>query len=269
MLGEEGINEGIIGRTVRKLFDEKQKIIDLSRNTTSISMFVELLEIYNEKVYDLMTSDKEEIKVTSNEVVGNILVETKTAEDVLQILKLAQSRRCVKATNSNAVSSRSHLIFTIHFNALMDDTKTRKGKINICDLAGSERLSKSGANYVGVRSNEQVFVSASELYLNLPFPSTLFATQGALLEETKNINSSLSVLSNVIEKLQAGETKNVPYRESKLTFLLKNSLSGNSKTLAIVCCNPMPSHMSESLCSLRFAEKVNRIDLKAVTNYSC
>jgi kinesin family member C1 len=151
MLGDEGINEGIIGRTVRKLFDEKQKIIDLSRNKSHVSMFVELLEIYNEKVYDLMSSSREEIKVTSNEVVGNILVETKTAEDVLQILKLAQSRRCVKATNSNAVSSRSHLIFTIHFNVQIDDTKTRTGKINICDLAGSERLNKSGANLVGVR----------------------------------------------------------------------------------------------------------------------
>jgi Kinesin motor domain len=153
MLGEEGINEGIIGRTVRKLFDEKQKIVDLSRNTSHISMFVELLEIYNEKVYDLMSSSREEIKVTSNEAVGNILAETKTAHDIFEILKLAQSRRCVKATNSNAVSSRSHLIFTIHFNVQIDDTKTRTGKINICDLAGSERLNKSGANLVGVSTS--------------------------------------------------------------------------------------------------------------------
>lgn len=91
--------------------------------------------------------------------------------------------------------------------------------------------------------------------------------QGALLEESKNINKSLSVLSNVIERLQAGDS-NVPFRESKLTWLLKNSLSGNSKTLAIVCCNPLVEHFSESLSSLKFAEKVNRVDLKAQANFS-
>jgi len=71
----------------------------------------------------------------------------------------------------------------------------------------------------------------------------------------------------VIERLQAGDA-NVPFRESKLTFLLKNSLCGNSKTLAIVCCNPLAAHFNESLCSLRFAEKVNRVDLKAVANFT-
>lgn len=151
MLGAEGINEGIIGRTVRKLFEEKQKIIDLSRGESTITMFVELLEIYNEKVRDLLSSEKEELKLTSNEVVGNILVEVNTVEEVLQVLKLAQGRRCVKATNSNNESSRSHMIFTIHFKVTMSDGVTiRNGKVNICDLAGSERLDKSGANMVGV-----------------------------------------------------------------------------------------------------------------------
>lgn len=92
--------------------------------------------------------------------------------------------------------------------------------------------------------------------------------QGSLLDETKHINKSLSTLSNVIERLQAGD-KNVPFRESKLTFLLKDSLGGNSKTLAIVCCNPHVDHIQESLSSLRFATKVNRVDLKATANFSC
>lgn len=89
-----------------------------------------------------------------------------------------------------------------------------------------------------------------------------------MLEETKNINKSLSVLSNVIERLQAGD-KTIPFRESKLTYLLQNSLSGNSKTLAIVCCSPLTTHFHESLCSLRFAEKVNKCELKAVNSFSC
>jgi Kinesin motor domain len=152
MLGEEGINEGIIGRTVRKLFDEKQKIVDLSRGESNITISVELLEIYNEKVRDLLSSGREDLKLTSNEVVGNILVETNTVSEVLQVLKLAQGRRCVKSTNSNSESSRSHMIFTIHFKVTMNDGVTiRNGKVNICDLAGSERLDKSGANIVGVR----------------------------------------------------------------------------------------------------------------------
>jgi kinesin family member C2/C3 len=152
MLGEEGINEGIICRTVRKLYDEKQKIIDLSRGKSNITISVELLEIYNEKVRDLLSSNKEDLKVTSNEVVGNILVETNSVDDVLRVLQLAQSRRCVKATQSNQVSSRSHMIFTIHFQVVMEDGVTiRTGKVHICDLAGSERLSHSGANIVGVR----------------------------------------------------------------------------------------------------------------------
>jgi kinesin family protein C1 len=92
--------------------------------------------------------------------------------------------------------------------------------------------------------------------------------QGALLKETTHINKSLSVFSNVIECLQSGNS-NVPFRESKLTFLLQNSLGGNSKTLAIVCCNPLQAHFHESLCSLRLAAKINKVDLKAVANFSC
>ena len=88
------------------------------------------------------------------------------------------------------------------------------------------------------------------------------------MEESKNINKSLSVLSNVIEKLQAGDA-NPPFRESKLTMVLKDSLSGNSKTLAIVCCSPLSDSVNESVSTLRFAEKVNRVDLKAVANFSC
>ena len=82
------------------------------------------------------------------------------------------------------------------------------------------------------------------------------------MNETKNINSSLSTLSNVIEKLQAGSS-HVPFRDSKLTHLLKDSLTNDSKTLAIVCCNPLPEHYNESLCSLRFASKVAKVELKA------
>lgn len=98
--------------------------------------------------------------------------------------------------------------------------------------------------------------------------SPLFLLQGSLLRETQKINSSLSVLSKVIESLQSGSAT-IPYRESKLTTLLQNSLGGNSKTLSIVCLNPLSSHFHESLSSLRFAEKANKVELKAVGNFKC
>ena len=245
MLGKEG-DEGIIARAVKKLFGAKSEMEGLPRGASKVTISVELLEVYNEKVRDLLNQQtgpngKEiEITVTSKKVVGNIVCQTSSEEEVLAILKDAQKRRCVKATGSNDESSRSHMLFTIHFDVELSDGTVRNGKLNVCDLAGSERLDKSGTNAVG----------------------------GALLKETQNINKSLCVLSNVIERLQAGD-KNIPFRESKLTFLLKDSLSGNSKTLAIVCCNPLSAHMQESLGSLRFASKVNRVDLKAVANFSC
>lgn len=242
MLGEAG-NEGLIARAVDKMFSAKRELEEISAGSTKCDMSVELLEIYNEQVRDLLVpnagpSGREvALKVTSNEVVGNLRVPTSSEQEVMDVLSLAQSRRCVKATQSNSESSRSHMVFTLHFNVTMKNGMKRSGKLNVCDLAGSERLSKSGA-------------------------------QGDILKETKAINSSLSVLSNVIEKLQAGSTT-IPYRESKLTFLLQNSLGGNSKTLAIVCCNPHAAHFHESLCSLRFAEKVNKVELKAIANFSC
>lgn len=241
MLGEAG-NEGLVVRCVRKLFKAKRDIMHISKGETTAEVSIELVEIYQEKVKDLIRNGNTEshLQVVANDVVGNYHVKTETEDELMQILEMAQSQRCVKATASNAASSRSHMVCTIHFDVITEGDVQRQAKLHICDLAGSERLDKSGANSVG----------------------------GSLLEETKHINLSLSVLSNVIERLQKGE-KNVPFRESKLTQILKESLQGDSKTLAIVCCNPLVSNLNESLCSLRFAEKVNRVQLKSAANFSC
>ena len=151
MLGDES-NRGIIGRAVEKMFAAKHDLEILSRDEAEVTISVELLEVYNEKVRDLLAStNAREVKVTSEQVLGNIIVSTPTEEHVMKILALAQTRRCVKSTLSNAESSRSHLVFTIHFDVVMKDGMQRNGKLNICDLAGSERLTKSGANNVGVR----------------------------------------------------------------------------------------------------------------------
>ncbi|KAG7367206.1 kinesin motor domain containing protein [Nitzschia inconspicua] len=235
--------KGIIPRSIRKLFDSKREIEELSQGQKWVSMKIEMLEIYNENVRDLLASHAStdelgaSLKVVGGEAVGSIRQAVKTEAEVFKILKTAEKRRCVKATNSNATSSRSHLVFSIEYSVTSKDGSSNQvGKLNVCDLAGSERVSKSGAT-------------------------------GSILKEAQHINLSLSTLSNVIEKLQAGE-KNVPFRDSKLTSLLQNSLEGNSKTLCIVCCSPLQDHFHETLTSLRFAAKVGRVDLKAVHNFS-
>jgi Kinesin motor domain len=155
MLGNDG-NIGLIGRAVQLLFKQKKEMEDRSLGKTKVSVLVELLEVYNEKIRDLLSTEKDQsLTIASNDVVGNRIVATSTVKEVMNYLTLAQNRRCVKATASNSESSRSHLIFTLQFNATTTDgdaVHELNGKLNICDLAGSERLSKSGANMIGVRS---------------------------------------------------------------------------------------------------------------------
>jgi predicted nucleic acid-binding Zn-ribbon protein len=155
MLGDE-TSPGIVSRAVEKLFQSKREIEELSRGDATVQMSVELLEIYNERINDLLDPESpvnrndHSIKVVSKEVVGNVVVQTSSDSEVMELVALAQDRRCVKATASNTESSRSHMIFSINFCVTMNDGSTRSGKLNVCDLAGSERLGKSGTHLVGV-----------------------------------------------------------------------------------------------------------------------
>ena len=113
---------------------------------------------------------------------------------------------------------------------MTNEEMNREGLLHIVDLAGSERLDKSGS-------------------------------QGTLQTEAKHINTSLLVLSRVIQKLQ-DKSEHIPYKDSKLTYLLRDSLGGDSKTLCIVCCSPHQAHFSESLNSIRFAVNASKVELK-------
>lgn len=136
MLGTKD-NEGIIYRAVRTIFQAKTNLEIESKNASSVTVGVEMLEIYNEKLRDLMTKNATEVQMKINSSgdigVNNIVLEAKTVEEVLHALETAKSRRCVSATNSNAESSRSHLVFTIHF-TVKSPNFTRSSKLNICDL---------------------------------------------------------------------------------------------------------------------------------------
>ena len=156
MLGEPG-NEGIVTRSIKKLFADKAKLENRTKGKSRVVIKVEIVEIYNENVYDLLSSERKsegrkslKVSMVTNNIEGNMVQEIATEDECLELMNLAQNKRCIKSTSSNAESSRSHLVFTIHYIVTEDSGSTRKGKLNICDLAGSERLSKSEAHFVGV-----------------------------------------------------------------------------------------------------------------------
>ena len=166
------------------------------------------------------------------ECVGLTHLPVSTVQDVLGAINQASKKRAVSATNMNERSSRSHLVFTLTMRGVHRETgETREGVLNLVDLAGSERLSRSGS-----------------------------AECPKLLKEAQCINKSLSTLGNVIGALHRQST-HVPYRDSKLTHLLQNSLGGDSKTLMFCNLSAESASMNESLCSLRFAKKVNSCEM--------
>jgi kinesin family protein C1 len=151
-------------------------------------------------------------------------------QDIADLTAIAQANRSVAKTDMNAVSSRSHSVFTLFLTAVNETTNERlNGTLNLCDLAGSERLSRSGA-------------------------------EGMRREETKAINKSLSNLADVFVA-QANKQSHIPFRNSKLTYLLQKSFSKNGKTLMFVNTSPTEASTNETLCSLRFATLVSQVEL--------
>ncbi|KAG5179634.1 putative kinesin family protein [Tribonema minus] len=197
--------------------------------------------VYNETLRDLLASESSSGDCTARTLdikhgrEGNTTVaglskhEIASAEDVNGLLRRAARARATGATHSNAHSSRSHSVFQLHVPCDSARGESRRGCLTMVDLAGSERLDKSGA-------------------------------EGGRLKETQAINKSLSALGDVIFALANGE-RHVPYRNSKLTYLLQHSLGGDSKVLMLVNVSPEPQHQAETLCSLRFAHKVNSCEI--------
>ena len=207
---------------------------------------VSYLEIYNEEIRDLLVKEykyKPEIKERPDKGIyvkglSNITVDS--YEDIKEILKSGRKNRSVGSTLMNADSSRSHSIFTIDLEACLCSGPGKKevyrtAKLNLVDLAGSERQSKTGCT-------------------------------GERFKESTKINLSLSVLGNVISSLVDGRCTHVPYRDSKLTRLLQDSLGGNSKTLMIACISPGENNYEETLSTLRYAARANIIKNKPKIN---
>lgn len=203
------------------------------------------LEIYNEEVRDLLGKDqKSSLEVKERPDVGVYVknltgIVVNNADDLDHIMTLGGKNRVVGATNMNVHSSRSHAIFSITVESCEEgvDKKEhiRAGKLHLVDLAGSERQSKTG-------SSGQRFVEATK------------------------INLSLSTLGNVISALVDGKSTHIPYRNSKLTRLLQDSLGGNSKTLMCANIGPAEYNYDESLSTLRYANRAKNIKNKARIN---
>lgn len=227
---------GMIPRTIRQIFEVTKK---LKEKSWSYKLMASFLEIYNEEIRDLLAVEpnlKYDIKMTDSKTsdlhVTNLKVEEVTSESqISNLLKRASKHRAQAKTLCNERSSRSHSVFTLKLEGFNSaTTETSQGTLNLVDLAGSERIKESG-NDSGVR-----------------------------LTEAQAINKSLSNLGNVIMAL-AQKSSHVPYRNSKLTHLLQNSLGGNSKTLMFVNISPKEECFGETLNSLRFATKVNQCNI--------
>ena len=223
---------GMIPRAVLQVFSTAS---ELNRDKKwNFSFEASYLEIYNENIRDLLGNGESNVKheirhlpnTTKTMVTELTVVPVETPESVLTLLKKAGHNRAVAETLCNDRSSRSHSVFMLKISGQNPVTgENIEGLLNLIDLAGSERLSQSGST-------------------------------GDRLKETQAINKSLSSLGDVIAALASKES-HIPYRNSKLTYLLQNSLGGNSKTLMFVNVSPSMANFHETLCSLRFATKVN------------
>ncbi|KAM9957211.1 hypothetical protein ACTFIW_008952 [Dictyostelium discoideum] len=247
-----GEEKGIIPLICEELFQRIQSTPSNSNEQTIYKTTVSYMEIYNEKVKDLLNPNNNKtggLKVRNNPSTGPYVEDlsklaVKSFPEIDMLMDEGSKARTVASTNMNATSSRSHAVFTIVFTqSKIDKTRgtaiDRVSKISLVDLAGSERANSTGAT--GVR-----------------------------LKEGANINKSLSTLGKVISALAENSTSKkavfVPYRDSVLTYLLKETLGGNSKTIMIAAISPADINYEESLSTLRYADSAKKIKTVAVVN---
>ena len=227
--------KGIIPRIVEEIF----KKIEKSDSNIDFTFKLSVIEIYKEVIYDLFTNQNN-LKIIENKEKGVYIenlseVYLSSVEEFFNYVELSQKNRKVAETKLNHNSSRSHCIMILEVIQNYKKEKIiKKGTLNLVDLAGSEKVSKTGV-------------------------------VGETLEEAKKINLSLATLGNVIHALTQG-LGHIPFRDSKLTRILKESLGGNYKTYLIVTCSPHSYNLDEIISSLLFAKRVKCIKNKYKIN---
>lgn len=232
--------KGIIPKSFEQIFS------DISRSSNvQYLVRASYLEIYQEEIRDLLNKDQtKKYELRENTDIGVYVKDLssfvcKSVKEIEQVMFIGNQNRKIGATNMNEHSSRSHAIFmiTIEMSGVGGKKVIRVGKLNLVDLAGSERQSKTGAT-------------------------------GERLKEASKINLSLSALGNVISALviSSGKAPHIPYRDSKLTRILQDSLGGNSKTIMVANIGPASYNYDESLTTLRYANRAKNIKNKPRVN---
>lgn len=230
-------HKGIIPRIVEQIFSS----ITNSPQSMEYTVRVSYMEIYMERIRDLLNPVNDNLPVHEDKargvyVKGLLELYVSSVQEVYEVMRRGGAARAVAATNMNQESSRSHSIFLISISQKNVETGSAKnGHLYLVDLAGSEKVGKTGAS-------------------------------GQTLEEAKKINKSLSALGMVINALTDGKSTHVPYRDSKLTRILQESLGGNSRTTLIINCSPSSYNDSETLSTLRFGMRAKSIKNKAKVN---
>ncbi|CAL1704433.1 unnamed protein product [Somion occarium] len=229
--------KGLIPRITEQIF---QSIVESDAHLEYL-VKVSYMEIYLERIRDLLAPQNDNLQVHEEKSKGVYVKNlsdyyVSSAREVYEIMRQGGAARVVSSTNMNAESSRSHSIFLITINQKNTETGAQKsGNLYLVDLAGSEKVGKTGAS-------------------------------GQTLEEAKKINKSLSALGMVINALTDSKAKHIPYRDSKLTRILQESLGGNSRTTLIINCSPSSYNEAETLSTLRFGIRAKSIKNTARVN---
>ncbi|CAD8168838.1 unnamed protein product [Paramecium pentaurelia] len=238
-------SSGILPRSFYQIVDGYQQIKQ-QESLQQVTLKANYVEIYNEQIYDLLNqqyktnNQKLDLKISTiadgPKLIGVREVQVESVNDLMELIAFGSYNRAIGATQFNSRSSRSHVIFTIELLVEWKDKSQRTSKIQFIDLAGSERLAKTVA-------------------------------KGQMLEETKKINQSLHCLGHCIMALSSRKTnKHVPYRDSKLTLLLKECLGGNSNTSFICAVSAALEHEEKTIQTLKFAQRAKLILNKVKIN---
>ncbi|CAI5476297.1 unnamed protein product [Closterium sp. Yama58-4] len=237
MLIDDPESSGILPRVAKEIFVR----INASDTPSEYKVALSVVEIYMERIRDLYDVSKDNLVVKEDQtrgisIAGVTEIYVEGEKEMLQLLEAAIKNRAVGATNMNQGSSRSHCMFLLTIQRTSaDGSSSQVGKIYLVDLAGSEKVDKTGA-------------------------------EGRLLDEAKMINKSLSALGNVINALTSDKASHIPYRDSKLTRILQESLGGNSRTTLLCCCSPSTYNYTESVSTVRFGLRAKQIKNKPVAN---
>ncbi len=225
MFGQEN-DLGVIPRACETIFR------NMNKDLLTWSIKFSFIEIYNENIRDLLNHRNSDLAIRKCE--KGIYIQGLTeklvygAEDILHSISEGSKQRTVSSTQVNSVSSRSHALLTITITQTGIDESEIVSKLNLVDLAGSENVGRSEVH-------------------------------GIALAEAQNINKSLSALGNVINALTEVGREHIPYRDSKLTYILQDSLGGNSKTVIIATASPNTYVLSETLSTMKFAKRAKEI----------